>query len=370
MMEGKNTAENNYNKMLKNFTKQSTDQYKRYEVYLKNSEELLNYCLIFFNRSAELNHKIIDCGFLRSKIDFQEHFSEEGKLKPNSAVNTAIDKFSRSQFLAKRKMFINIKKRMNLRAILKIEDLERKYSKFLNEELEKDLTSPNKYIPMPSHERNDLSITKERSFNISLNGQKTKEEPKGSCKRVVSEIKAAMDKMQENDKWFNKESLFDIIKSVDDFVSTIQTCLTKFKNALRQKTKETGKEERFDASVLNKDIERIKRELNEIEKLEYQKLENLRSQNNKLSIIQNHIKNLSVENEKLVSQINNNEFNLIVNNEIILAYENSLKKKEETLEAQERALKSIKEKSDKLNQAVSEIMNELIGTLIRLGKRG
>ena len=80
MMDGKNTAENNYNKMLKNFTKQSTDQYKRYEVYLKNSEELLNYCLIFFNRSAELNHKIIDCGFLRSKIDFQEHFSEEGKL--------------------------------------------------------------------------------------------------------------------------------------------------------------------------------------------------------------------------------------------------------------------------------------------------
>jgi hypothetical protein len=266
-------------------------------------------------------------------------------------------------------MFINIKKRMNLRVILKIDELEGKYGKFLNEEIEKDLTHPNKYIGIPSYERNDLSITKERSFNISLNGQKSKEEPKGSCKRVLGEIKAGTDKMKENDKWFNKESLAEVIKSVGDFVSTLQTCLLNFKNVLRRKSDTTSEEEIFDVSVFNKEIEKIKRELGEIEKLEYQKLENLRGQNNKLSIIQNHIKNLSVENEKLVSQINNNEFNLLVNNEIILAYENSLKKKEDTLDEQKRELKSVKEKSDELNQRVSDIMNNLIGTLIRYRKR-
>ena len=364
-MTNNGNMESNYNKMLNNFTKQTTDQYKRYEVYLKNSEELLEYTLFHLNRMVELSHRIVDSNVIRGKLTFADFFSLEDKEKMKKGFDTAIAKFSRSQFLAKRKMFVNVKKRLRMKEVLKLDELQKKYDKLVTEENDKNNTGT-KNLSIPSYDQNSLSIMKEKSFNLSINNAKRKTESRGSCKDLLETLKTTGKTMLETENWLDRENFSEITSSFKGFLRNLQSYLVKFKNGLMEKNgRRPEKENELSVSRFNNDVEVIKRDFSDIEKLEYQKLIDLREKNSNLSIIQNHIKNLSNDNQKLIDTINDNDFNLTVTKEIIYAYEKSMREKEENLKEKQKELSQNQKNAEELNQKVSDLLKQLMSKLNR-----
>ena len=118
----------------------------------------------------------------------------------------------------------------------------------------------------------------------------------------------------------------------------------------------------------NEEVEGITKQLDEIEKIEYEKLMALKDKNNKLNIIQNHKKQLEKQNDELILTITSNEFDLLVSNEIILAYEKSINEKEKVIHEKNREIDETMVRNDILSREVSTLTEELISKIKRCEK--
>lgn len=252
-----------------------------------------------------------------------------------------IDRFARSQFLNKKKLFVDVKKRMGLKALLRLPELEEKCER-LAEEAPKQ--KPLKSISLVTDDN-----LRDEVFETSY------------CKLIehINKFRETLsDGLYSN---FSAAALSELLKCVNGLSEDLVKYLGRFKKSMG------GND--TPVETFNADIDALKKSLDNLEKLEYNKLIELREKNNKLQIIQNHIKNLSKENEDLVVKITNNEFNLLVNNEIILAYEKSIREKETELKRRTADLDAAKASGEKLNQRVAKLTVELIGKLSRNRKR-
>lgn len=353
-------AESHYNDVLLKFTKQAKDQYLKYEAYLDNSEDLLNYTLTFFHKAIELVDKVIEGATVGSKIDFRSHFKLEGGVEIETNLKRILEKFTRSQFLTKKKLFLDIKKRMDLKSNLKLHEYKKKFDRFLDTEIERNLTDPGKKSFMMS---SDIYERKRAKTKV--------ESGKDVYKKLMKEMVSFGDILEKkNNDWFGKNKIEDLKGNIRNLITGIRKHLLKKKESMKKEIKDslTTKEEKNDYGLDSDDIdvEGLMIIFNEKEKIEYNKLTRLREKNAKLTIIQNHIKNLSKENTKLNDNINNNEFNLIVNNEIIMAYEKSIIDKEEKINEKVEEIASLDSNLRSMNEKIVEQLNSLIGKLTRL----
>lgn len=340
-LKNQEDMENHYRGVLENFTKQAKDQYKKYENYLDNAEDLLNYSLTYFDCLHEMIQGSLDAILLDNKIDLNCYFDYENKTTVENNIRSIVDRFSKSQFLSKKKLFMDIKKKMNLKSNVKLTEITDKCQRLLEE-------TP-KQKP-------------QKSVSLVTDDNMREEMFESAYYKLIEDMNRFKDMLSEGlYPNFSAVALSELLNSVNALSEELYKYLNRFKASMGGS----------DTSVesFNVDIDAIKKQLDNLEKLEYSKLIELREKNNKLQIIQNHIKNLSKENDELGAKITNNEFNLLVNNEIILAYEKSIKDKEETLRKKYQELEQAKISSEVLNQKIAKLTLELIGMFKRCRER-
>jgi len=336
-IKNQDESEKNHKLMLENFTKQAKDQYKKYENYLDCAEDLLNYTLIYFKCLHDMIHATLDSALLDNKVNLNSYFDYENKTAIENNVKTIIERFSKSQFLEKKKLFVDIKKKINIKGILKLAEISEKVEKF-RDDAPKQKQPKSVSIGVDDNPRDEF-------FEISYHQLI-------ECMNKFKEV--LVDGLYTN---FNEDALSNILTSTSSLGEELFKYLNRFK-------KDLGGEP-SNIQTFNSDIDALKKQFDNLEKLEYNKLIDLREKNNKLQIIQNHIKNLSKENEELTGKINSNEFNLLVNNEIILAYEKNIREKEDTLKDKYAKLEQAKGLGDDLNQRIAKLTLEIIGLLNR-----
>ena len=336
-LKNQEELESHYRGVLENFTKQAKEQYRKYESYLDNTEDLVNYALLYFNCLHDMVQGALDSVLLDNKIELNSYFDYDNKIATENNIKAILDKFSKSQFLTKKKLFIDIKKKMNLKSIIKLSEIQDKCEKLLDDG------------PKQKHPKS-VSICTDDNL---------KDEMFETTYYKLMEHMAKFKEMLADGLYpnFSAAAISELLVAVNGLSEELYKYLNRFKKNMGGKS--------TSVESFNTDIEAIKKQLDDMEKLEYGKLIELREKNNKLQIIQNHIKNLSKENEDLVAKITNNEFNLLVNNEIILAYEKSIKEKEETLKRKHTELENAKLSSEELNQRIAKLTLELIGKLTR-----
>lgn len=332
-LKNQEELETHYRTVLENFTKQAKDQYKKYENYLDNAEDLLNYTLQYFGYMTDMIHGSLEAMLLGSKADPAAYFDYDNKTANENNVKAIIERFSRSQFLNKKKLFVDIKKKMGLKSQLRLAEIQEKCEKIMED-------TPKQKQPRSVSLVTDDNL-KDEMFEV--NYYKLIEHMNKFREMLA-------DGLYPN---FSGAALSELLKSVNALSEELYKYLNRFKESMG------GSETSYE--TFNADIDSIKKTLDNLEKLEYSKLIELREKNNKLQIIQNHIKNLSKENEDLVAKITNNEFNLLINNEIILAYEKSIREKEEALRRKNDELERAKVSSEQLNQRIAKLTLELIG---------
>ena len=337
-LKNQEELETHYRNMLENFTKQAKDQYKKYENYIDSAEDLLNYALQYLSCMSEAAHGALDAMLLGSKVDLAAYFDYENKVTSENNVKAVIDRFSRSQFLNKKKLFVDVKKKMAFKPGFRLQELEEKCEKMMEE-------APKKQQPLKSISLVTDDVMKDEMFEASYY-------------KLIEHMnkfrEMLADGLYPN---FSADALSELLSAVTALSDELYKYLNRFKTSMG------GNE--TPVETFNADIDSIKKTLDNLEKLEYNKLIELREKNNKLQIIQNHIKNLSKEKEDLVAKITNNEFNLLVNNEIIMAYEKSIREKEEELKRKNEQLEEAKASGEQLNQRVAKLTMELIGKLSR-----
>lgn len=337
-------ADTHYRGVLENFTKQAKEQYKKYENYLDNAEDLLNYALQYLGCMTDATHGALESMLMESKVELGGYFEYENKAETENNVRAVLDRFSRSQFLTKKKLFVDIKKRMGLRAGLRLQELEEKCEKLMEESRTQ---KPVKSISIVTDDN-----LRDEAFET---GYYKLIEHMNRFREMLA------DGLYPN---FSAAALSELLASVNALSKELYKYLNRFKTSM-------GGPETAEArpEVFNADIDALRKTLDGLEKLEYSKLIELRDKNNKLQIIQNHIKNLSKENEELESKITNNEFNLLVHNEIIMAYEKSIREKEEEMRRKGEQLEKARGSGDTMNQRVAKLTMDLIGGLSRYRER-
>lgn len=336
-LKNQEELETHYRGVLDNFTKQAKEQYKKYENYLDNAEDLLSYALQYIECSGSMMHGALDSMIMGNKVELNGYFEYENKAATENNIRTVIDRFSRSQFLNKKKLFVDVKKKMGIKSSFRLQELEEKCEKLMEEAPKQ---KPLKSISLVTDDNLKEELFETSYYKLIEHINKFRE--------------MLADGLYPN---FSAAALSELLTCVTGLSDDLYKYLNRFKKSM-------GGDD-TPVETFNADIDSIKRTLDNLEKLEYNKLIELREKNNKLQIIQNHIKNLSKENEELVSKITNNEFNLLVNNEIILAYEKSIREKEQELKKKAADLENSKTSGDELNQRVAKLTLELIGLLIR-----
>ncbi len=122
-----------YEEVINNFTKRAKKQYKKYESYLDNSEDLLNFCLENTKKALDLVPMLLENALLRNPFDVKKHVEESTSIEEKENVNSIVKKFSKSEFLLKKNLFVDVKTKMKINLGWEVEDIQTKYDRFLQE---------------------------------------------------------------------------------------------------------------------------------------------------------------------------------------------------------------------------------------------
>jgi hypothetical protein len=354
--------------MIEAFTKKAKDTYKKYEAYLDNTEDLLNHAILYFQKTADLAHRVMDNALLGNSFDIKEHFVFENKDELDTNIRNILGKFAKSGFLSKKKLFLEVGQKMNLRNNLKIEELQTKYDKFLDKELEEGLPSLRKMRTLPSNEQSSISYREPKSMSMNTDEQILKEEYFEQCyMQLIKDVRVFKGLLKDGFyNFFNKKNLVILTGQVKELIAGIFDYFNKYRDHFVEfEEKEFRVDTEINMNNFNEEVEGIANKLDEIEKIEYEKLMALKDKNNKLNIIQSHKKQLEKQNDELELTITSNEFDLLVSNEIILAYEKSINEKEDVIREKNREIDESMARNDILNKEVSTLTEELISKLMR-----
>lgn len=361
----------NHESMLVKFTTKAKDMYKKYEAYLDNSEDLLNHAILYFQKTSDLAHRVMDNALLGNSFDIKEHFLFENKDELDANIRTILNKFGKSGFLTKKKLFLDVGQKMNLRNYLKIEELQTKYDKFLDKELEEGLPSLRKLRTLPSNEQSSISYKEPKSMSMNTEEQLLKEEYFEQCyMQLIKDIRVFKGLLKDGFyNFFNKKNLVIMTGQVKELIGSVFDYFNKYRDHFVDfEEKEFKVDTEINMNNFNEEVEGITKQLDEIEKIEYEKLMALKDKNNKLNIIQNHKKQLEKQNDELILTITSNEFDLLVSNEIILAYEKSINEKEKVIHEKNREIDETMVRNDILSREVSTLTEELISKIKRCEK--
>ena len=89
---------------------QAKSTYKKYEDYLDNADDLLRYSLKLTAKTNELIPSVMEHALLGTDLNFREFFRESSEEEVLTKINYILDKFTKSSFFKKKKLFNDIRK--------------------------------------------------------------------------------------------------------------------------------------------------------------------------------------------------------------------------------------------------------------------
>ncbi len=309
-------------------------------------------------------------------------------VETETKIKKIIEKFSKSDFLKKKKLFLDLPKKISFKEKFNIKEVQQKYDKFLAQ-VKQTQTSTHRSMSQSTRQNflsDVFSLLADAGGNAMhveapspIRSLNVKELEGCVYQHLVGLVHGLISTKTLLDNHPNYVIEPDILKElmlkVSDLMDTFKAHFVKLKNNLSLDEESTPKSEsdafliETEFANLNSEISRLHSKIADIEKLEYLKLLELREENNKLLIVRNHINGLTAENQKIQERIHKNEFSLIELDSIILAYEKNIRDKEEINHAKERQLAEARQYSQELNQRISTLLAQILGKLTR-NRRG
>ena len=377
-----------FNEKLEVFVKQAKEQYRKYDSYLDNAEELLNYTAVIANQAFEIIDAIFSNAILAVEFDFASTFKSDHSVETDTKIKKIIEKFSKSEFLKKKKLFLDLPKKVGFKEKFNIKEVQQKYDKFLGQ-VKQNQQSTQRSLGQATRQNfltDVYSLIADGGGNVmqietpspgrSLNTKELESCVYQHLVGLVHGLISTKGLLESHPNYvIEPEILKELMIRVSDLMDTFKAHFIKLKNNINIDDEYTQKADPDVALIeaefagLNAEISRLHSKISDIEQLEYSKLLDLREENNKLLIVRNHINGLTAENQKIQEKIRKNEFSLLELDSIILAYERNIKEKEAVNAAKEKQLADARKYSQDLNFRISQLLAQILGDLIR-NRRG
>jgi len=377
-----------FNEKLEVFAKQAKEQYRKYDSYLDNAEELLNYTAVIANQAFEIIDAIFSNAILAVEFDFASTFKSDHSVETDTKIKKIIEKFSKSEFLKKKKLFLDLPKKVGFKEKFNIKEVQQKYDKFLGQ-VKQNQQSTQRSLGQATRQNfltDVYSLIADGGGNVmqietpspgrSLNTKELESCVYQHLVGLVHGLISTKGLLESHPNYvIEPEILKELMIRVSDLMDTFKAHFIKLKNNINIDDEYTQKADPDVALIeaefagLNAEISRLHSKISDIEQLEYSKLLDLREENNKLLIVRNHINGLTAENQKIQEKIRKNEFSLLELDSIILAYERNIKEKEAVNAAKEKQLADARKYSQDLNFRISQLLAQILGDLIR-NRRG
>jgi hypothetical protein len=294
---------------------------------------------------------ILEHTFLKDKFDIKNHF--ELNLDPTSLDNTEdiLDRFEKSEFLRKKNIFQDIKSKMKNNFNVDFNKIQNLYDRLIDDERIKFSNSRIEQGPgssFPSEIMEDQA-----KFQILY-------------KNLIDTITQFSNLLLKNFyESFNKESLVDLTSALKTLLRTIKSYLVRVKDDILNKSLSFEKSDYADFTLqninnYNEEVTEMNKKLDLLEKIEYDKVLELKEKNAKLQMIKNHLESLKKENEILTKETNESNFYFSEQNEIILSYERSIKKKQIYVENKKIEIEDLRIRADEKNNELENLLIEII----------
>ena len=294
------------------FTRQAKDQYKKYEDYLDGSYLLLKHMSEFGTALVDTVENMLDNAILSKPMDLsfpgsggQNEAGEESvsiavrDSEAESVLRRVIERFASSEFLKRKKLFMDVKQLFNFRDNFPFKNIQTKYDKLIEvtgKPIEKTLLSAEN-LPNPTFDKgfeskmdSESMETKDENINVLVYA---------TCKQL-DQLQASL---QSNFTFsMDVDTFRDLTAKLKEVTEVVSDYCCKFKDAMKPTKTSLSKNHQHTINNnlatssnqitpdINEEVLELKRMVVEIEKLEYGRLLELREENNKLQIIQNHIK--------------------------------------------------------------------------------
>jgi hypothetical protein len=340
------------------------------------------------NQAFEVIDAIFSNAILAVEYDFAASFKLEQSVETETKIKKIIKKFSKSDFLKKKKLFLDLPKKISFKEKFNIKEVQQKYDKFLAQVKQTQISTQRSFGQSTRQNfLNDVfSLIADGGGNVmqveapspsrSLNVKELEGCVYQHLVGLVHGLISTKNLLDNHPNYvIEPEILKELMLRVSDLMDTFKAHFVKLKNNIGLDEEPVHKTDpdafliETEFANLNSEISRLHSKIADIEQLEYSRLLELREENNKLLIVRNHINGLTAENQKIQERIRKNEFSLIELDSIILSYEKNIKEKEEINHAKERQLAEARQYSQDLNQRISILLAQILGQLIR-NRRG
>ena len=339
-----------YNGILDMFKTKAKKQYKIYEDYLNKAEELLNYSLNYSSKVSELINLLMENAFLRNKFEIKEYFDSLENFEETENIEMILDRFTKSDFLKKKNLFPEIKQKIGTNLKINFSDLQTIYEKFLEEERVEVKFSNSRIEQGPGSSMPSEIMENDTKFQILY-------------RNLIDSISQFTVLLVKNFyESFNKDSLMEISTVLKTLIRTIKSYLFRVKEQLINTSIDTdiGDFSLQNITNYNQEVVVLNKKLDLLEKIEYDKVLDLKEKNSKLRLIKNHLDSLKLENENLSKLTNDNNFYFSEQNEIILSYERSIKDKQLFIQTKKLEIKALKDEAEDKNSQLEILLLEII----------
>ena len=109
---------------------------KKYVKFLECSEDIINYLLYRNERTLELIETIVENVYMSNELDIKAFFKEDNLSEKIEILMVSINKLSSSEFLKRKKVYVDIKKKMHKLNSINYEQIQAKYQTLLEKDEE------------------------------------------------------------------------------------------------------------------------------------------------------------------------------------------------------------------------------------------
>ena len=240
---------------------------------------------------------------INSEFDFVGFFKKDVNEEVENKLRKSIEKLSKSEFLKKRKLFIDVGKIINLKTDIDLREKQIKFDKLLSNLIissqPKVVTHIHKNIKPDANvsANSESNIPSDLKEALSRSAQKINESFVHQNLTALTQNMITARSMIDNNPNINLEPdlVKELIAKTNEFISSIQGYFFNFKNygSFTDDESETN-QDHFGSNVFSSEnLEKVIAKLMNLEKHEMDKFLEIRNINERLKSLSAHIKTLN-----------------------------------------------------------------------------
>lgn len=291
-------AEAKYNDSLESTIAKAKETYRKYDAYLENAEDAINYAWFFALGTLDLMDHIFENLIRESPADLNGFFKREIDEEAEGQRKASIEKLSRSEFLRKKKLFLEIGKLAQLKDELDLKEKQAKFDRL--QTLIAQGTQPRGpplARPFPAQEPASQNSENNQEAQIPGKGGRGNESfVQNTLSTLTQNIISTKSLVDQNPTVsVDPEVLRELIGRTNEFIASIQNYFLGFKNtgSLTDDDLDSQKEPGEQNLLSAENLERALAKIAALEQADLEKLMEVKSRNDRLRGVQQHLQRLS-----------------------------------------------------------------------------